>query len=87
MIGNAFRVPGGSSVLTDGCFTWRLDLASYVQHHSIALPQEFLTFIEGNEFRVPPLEQEQLIEITLLVNRVLGFRTDPGAGPHSAHGR
>lgn len=81
VIGSAFRVPGGSSVLTDGSFTWRLDLASYVKHYAIPLPQDFLDFAKENGYRVPPVERNKLIEISLLVSRELGFRTDAGAAP------
>ena len=83
-IGGSFRVPGGSSVLTDGSFIWRLDLASYVQHYSIDLPQGFLTFIENHEYEVPSVERKQLLEISFIVSRTLRFHSDPGAGPRSS---
>lgn len=44
VIGSAFRAQEGSSVLTDGAFAWRLDLASYVEHYAIPLPHDFLDF-------------------------------------------
>ncbi|MFF6785620.1 hypothetical protein [Streptomyces sp. NPDC012510] len=83
VIGDAFRVPGGSSVLTDGSFVWRLDLASYVRHYSIALPEDFLSFAEAHGYQVPSVERELLLDISLQVGRTLGFRSDPGAGPQS----
>ncbi|MGA5124072.1 hypothetical protein ACPCAG_12245 [Streptomyces pseudogriseolus] len=81
MIGDSFRVPGGSSVLTDGSHVWRLDLASYVQYHCIHLPQEFLDFIRDHRYRIPTVKQETLVEISVAVNRKLNCRTDPAAGP------
>ncbi|MHC5903059.1 hypothetical protein ACVNF4_03970 [Streptomyces sp. S6] len=83
-IDGSFRCPGGSSVLTDGHFVWRLDLASYVQHHVIALPQDFLEFAAECEYSVPTVKRERLIEISLAVENELGFRADPGAGPRPA---
>lgn len=82
-IGGAFRVPGGSSVLTDGSHVWRLDLASYVQYHSIQLPQEFLDFMRDHRYRIPDVNQETLVEISVVVNRELSYRTDPAAGPRA----
>ncbi|WP_225632090.1 hypothetical protein [Streptomyces solaniscabiei] len=80
VIGGQFRVPGGSSVLTDGSHAWRLDLANYVSHHSIALPQEFIQFMQEHEFNVPSVARDDLIAISAEVNRMLGFRPDGGSG-------
>lgn len=57
--GDAFRVPGGPSVLTDGLFVWRLDLAHYVRHYSIELPQSFLDAARTHEYRVPVVAQDR----------------------------
>ncbi|MDT6983840.1 hypothetical protein ACFSUJ_12725 [Streptomyces lusitanus] len=84
MIGGSFRVPGGSSVLTDGSHAWRLDLASYVQYHRIQLPQDFVNFIRDHRYRIPAVKQETLVEISVTVARELNFRTDPAAGPRSS---
>ncbi|MGA5772141.1 hypothetical protein ACPC36_32270 [Streptomyces pseudogriseolus] len=86
-IGGSFRVPGGSSVLTDGSHVWRLDLASYVQYHCIQLPQEFLDFMRDHSYRIPGVKQETLVEISVAVNRELNFRTDPAAGPQAKRDR
>ncbi|MFH8796690.1 hypothetical protein [Streptomyces sp. NPDC017941] len=86
IIGQAFQVPGGSSVLTDGSFSWRADLASYVEHYAIALPPDFLDFMRGNNFEVPHVPRDRLLEISVAVSSALGFRTDAGAAPGAAHG-
>ena len=33
------RIAGGSSLLTDGYWVWRQDLAAYVEHFGVALPE------------------------------------------------
>lgn len=81
VIGEAFHVPGGSSILTDGSFAWRVDLASYVEHYSIPLPPDFLEFAGRHNFEVPHVAHEQLLEVSIAVSSSLGFRTDPGASP------
>ncbi|WP_143570554.1 hypothetical protein [Streptomyces acidiscabies] len=81
-----FRSPGGSSVMTDGRFVWRLDLSFYVQRHSISLPRDFLDFLAKNKYIVPVVNQDELVEISFSVDRALGFRADPGAGPRSGQG-
>ncbi|MEV0279997.1 hypothetical protein AB0I22_26890 [Streptomyces sp. NPDC050610] len=77
----AFQVLGGSSILTDGTFVWRLDLAAYVERYPIQLPDDFMTFMTENHFEVPAVPCEHLIEISLSASDFLGFRADPGTGP------
>ncbi|MFD0419437.1 hypothetical protein [Streptomyces sp. NPDC127108] len=83
VIGKAFHVPGGSSILTDGSFVWRVDLASYVEHYAIALPPDFLEFMERHNFKIPHVTQDQLIELSIAASNALGFHTDPGASPRA----
>lgn len=35
-------VPGGSSLISDGVWIWRLDLAYFVENYRIGLPTEFI---------------------------------------------
>ena len=35
-------IPGGSSLLTDGTWCWRLDLAAYVEAYALRLPTAFV---------------------------------------------
>jgi hypothetical protein len=42
ILGQAFQVAGGSAILTDGAFYWRLEAADYVEHYGVALPEAFL---------------------------------------------
>ncbi|WP_157855875.1 hypothetical protein [Streptomyces aureocirculatus] len=85
VIGQAFHVPGGSSILTDGSFAWRVDLASYVEHYSIALPSDFLEFMSSNNFKVAHVPKDRLLEISVAVSSALGFHTDSGAAPRAPH--
>ncbi|MGV9688281.1 hypothetical protein ACWDUX_04075 [Streptomyces sp. NPDC003444] len=74
VVGGAFRVPGGSSVLTDGTFVWRADLEKYVERYRIALPEDFLRTARENGFRVPPADYEALLPLSVEVSDLLGFR-------------
>jgi len=74
VINGAFRVPGGSSVLTDGEFVWRADLAQYVEHYRIDLPEDFLRAAHRNGFRIPPADYEALRPLSEEVSSLLGFR-------------
>ncbi|MGW0412330.1 hypothetical protein ACWERI_27760 [Streptomyces collinus] len=74
VIGGAFRVPGGSSVLTDGQYVWREDLAWYVERYNIDLPQDFLEIARRHGFRTPPADHEALLNLSLEVSRALGFQ-------------
>lgn len=42
VVGGRFDVAGGSGILTDGTYYWRLDTADYVEHYGTGLPDEFL---------------------------------------------
>ena len=42
LVGDKFSVPGGSSILCDGRFFWRLDTADYVETYSMWLPDSFI---------------------------------------------
>ncbi|MDN3292619.1 hypothetical protein QWM81_00880 [Streptomyces ficellus] len=74
VINGAFRVPGGSSVLTDGEFVWRADLAKYVERYHIDLPEEFLHATHRHDFRVPPADYDTLLPLSVKVSSLLGFR-------------
>lgn len=74
VIGKSFLVPGGSCVLSDGKFVWRADLESYVSTYGVALPGNFIEFIEMNDGRVPDAPDEQLDQIARDIRGLLGFR-------------
>jgi hypothetical protein len=59
VIDAAFESPGGSAVMTDGSYYWRLDAADYVAHYGIGLPVEFLQRRRGSNWKtccVPPAD-------------------------------
>ena len=41
VIDGRFTVAGGSAILTDGAYFWRLDTADYVEAYGVRLPEEF----------------------------------------------
>ncbi|WP_433397209.1 hypothetical protein [Streptomyces sp. CA-146814] len=82
----SFRVPGGSSLVSDGRFVWRADLSAYIETYNIDLPPHFISFVVENGFSVPPASLQNLLSVSAATERALGFRVDGGAGP-SASGR
>ncbi|MFJ4777931.1 hypothetical protein [Streptomyces sp. NPDC088762] len=83
VIGGAFRVPGGSSLLSDGRFVWRVDLASYVEWYNIELPAEFVEHAGRHGFSMPAADRPTLIAVSEAASSALGFRVAGGAGPAS----
>ncbi|MEU3219589.1 hypothetical protein [Streptomyces sp. NPDC006971] len=75
VIQGAFSVSGGSSMLTDGNFVWREDLASHVERYIIDLPQDFLDAARSHGFRTPPSSREALLKVSDEACEVLGFRS------------
>ncbi len=41
-------IPGGSSLLTDGEWVWRQDLAYFVQKYRVGLPDDFLAHVAAH---------------------------------------
>ena len=35
-------IPGGSSLVTDGIWCWRLDLPAYIEAYNLSLPESFV---------------------------------------------
>jgi hypothetical protein len=55
-------INGGPSLVSDGFWVWRYDLAHYVRHYNIALPAPFLETISRNAGKVPPLSPSFVAE-------------------------
>ncbi|MEU0659902.1 hypothetical protein [Streptomyces lavendulocolor] len=81
VVNGSFQVPGGSSLLTDGLHVWRVDLPYYVRAYEIDLPASFLTFTQELDYRVPSVQHEVLVSVSVSVRDWLGFRVDKGAAP------
>ncbi|MGA4727703.1 hypothetical protein ACPB67_09820 [Micromonospora taraxaci] len=47
------QVMNGSTVMTDGDWLWRKDLAYYVRRHRVAVPEAFLALIRERNYVVP----------------------------------
>lgn len=50
---------GGASILTDGEWIWTLDVAFFVEHHGIGLPETFLQTIEANNYEAPNMSYQE----------------------------
>jgi hypothetical protein len=62
---------GSSSILTDGEWLWRKDLAFYVGKYNVRLPDEFLRTIRANQYHVPDRDYETLRACSQEAKRVL----------------
>ncbi|GAA0801685.1 hypothetical protein [Spirilliplanes yamanashiensis] len=69
--GRSFEEGSGcSSLLTDGTWLWRRDLAHYVEAHNVELPAAFLRQAARGE--VPPLSADELAELETIERRDYG---------------
>ena len=69
LVGDSFGVSGGSAIVSDGTYFWRLDAAEYVETYGFELPAEFVDHARSFEFRVPEPavsvdEMEQFLSAT-----------------------
>ncbi|MGW3320926.1 hypothetical protein [Streptomyces virginiae] len=81
VIEGAFRVPGGSSLLSDGRFVWRVDLAAHVERYNLELPAEFVEHARSHGFSMPLEDLPTLRAVSKAASSALGFRVLGGAGP------
>jgi hypothetical protein len=63
---------GCSSLLTDGSWTWRVDLAHYVERYHVDLPTDFVASLVDRRFRVPELSAEDLAGLAASEEEALG---------------
>jgi len=54
----------GSKEFTDGKFVWPESLVHYIEVHNVGLPEEFLQFVEGRNFKVPDFSDEEIQEFS-----------------------
>jgi len=60
VIDGAFGVSGGSGILTDGTFYWRVDAADYVEHHGVAIDDELVAWMEQHGWSAPRVPSGEL---------------------------
>jgi hypothetical protein len=68
---NSRQVLGGPTILTDGEWLWREDLAYYAGRHNVALPEEFLAHIRRHAYVVPDVDEPALEECTDHAGRLM----------------
>ncbi|NEA39870.1 hypothetical protein G3I42_11405 [Streptomyces sp. SID11385] len=49
-----------ASLLTDGTWVWRLDLAHYVAHAHVRLPADFLSAVRARAYVPPEVDADRL---------------------------
>lgn len=57
VIGDRFGVSGGSAIMSDGTYYWRLDAVDYVREYGIAVPDEVLAHMESHNWTCPEIDQ------------------------------
>lgn len=71
ILGSDERILGGDNIVTDGEWVWRADLAFYLTHYHLALPEEFLRKARENQYTVPDVGRDQLRQIDEEVDLIL----------------
>jgi hypothetical protein len=65
------QVMGGPTILTDGEWLWRDDLAYYVSRHNVLPPEEFLQLIRKRHYIVPDVDEATLEKITEFAHHLM----------------
>ncbi|AWT47211.1 MULTISPECIES: hypothetical protein [Streptomyces] len=63
VLGNRFSRPGGTALMSDGRFFWRLDAADYVEHYGTGLPEDFLVHGAARQWTPRPLTRDEVIAL------------------------
>lgn len=63
VIDGNFETPGGSGILTDGEYYWRLDCADYVEQYGVHLPREFVDHVARLDWLAPEVPPERVLVI------------------------
>lgn len=61
----AQHIIGPLSLYTDGTWLWPSDLAYYVQHYHVALPDKFITHMRAQHWTPPQLSEDQVLALRL----------------------
>ncbi|MFI9646307.1 hypothetical protein ACIHAA_08445 [Streptomyces sp. NPDC052040] len=70
ILGNKFSRSGGTAIMSDGRFFWRLDAADYVEHYGVGLPEEFIAHGTARQWIAPVLSREKVIEVDDLLSEL-----------------
>lgn len=60
-LGAAFTVPGGSGIVTDGFYYWRLDAAWYVEYYGAVLSEATLQHFRSMDWEPTPLTADEIL--------------------------
>ncbi|GAA3063407.1 hypothetical protein [Streptomyces glomeratus] len=91
ILGNKFSRSGGTAIMSDGRFFWRLDAADYVEYYRIGLPEEFIAHGTAHQWIAPTLSRYEVIEVDdheslngyAYANNTPVTKTDPPASGRS----
>jgi hypothetical protein len=56
---------GSASLLTDGAWLWRQDLAHYVERYHVELPDDFVRSMADVRFRMPELTASEVAALAV----------------------
>lgn len=63
VLNGSFGVSGGSSILTDGDYCWRADLANYVDTYGVELPNRLVELARSRRWEPPALSEADVLAI------------------------
>lgn len=72
VLADRFGVPGGSAVLSDGAYYWRLDGADYVETYGIGLPSAFLDQGQERDLQPPEFDRTTYVMINSQLEAMTG---------------
>lgn len=83
VIGGKFGVPGGSGIVSDATYYWRLDAVEYVTEYGIPVPDDALRHFESLDWEPPELSAEESDALYAQIEQM--FVAEPGKGGITIH--
>jgi hypothetical protein len=59
VIGGKFGVSGGSGIVSDGEYYWRLDAAQYVREYGLGIPSQALDHMASHKWEPPTFADQE----------------------------
>ncbi|MGW5068040.1 hypothetical protein ACWEQJ_18300 [Streptomyces cyaneofuscatus] len=75
VLGGKFSRSGGTAIMSDGRFFWRLDAADYVEHYGIGLPEGFISHGNSRQWIPPVLSREEVAAVDRHLSHLRGIGT------------
>lgn len=74
VIDDRFGVSGGSAIISDGTYYWRLDAMEYIREYGVAVPEDALSHMRARGWKCPEITPIEYRRIYRQLEFIFGIR-------------